>query len=59
VNADKLELARKAVTDECGSRLCHWIDLGTERVCTLEAGCSFCMCENVARAVLAAVEHGA
>lgn len=52
----RIAAARKAVTDECGSRLCSWADLGTERVCTRDDGRSFCFCENAARAAVMAAD---
>lgn len=52
----RIEAARQAVTDECGSRLCNWVDRGTERVCWKEDGRSSCLCENVARAALVAAD---
>jgi hypothetical protein len=45
-----LELAKQAVKDEAGSRLCHLKDNG-QRVCSREIA-SFCFCEDVASAVL-------
>jgi hypothetical protein len=53
----RIEAARLAVTDECGSQLCSWVDLGTERVCTKDAGRSFCLCEAVARAAILAADE--
>jgi Lar family restriction alleviation protein len=46
-------VARDAVRDECGSQLCAWVDW--KRICLRDAGVSFCLCENVGNAVLAAI----
>jgi len=45
-----LAKATAAVRNEAGSRLCSWT--ATNRICSREAGALFCICENIAKAVL-------
>ena len=45
------------VADEAGSRLCDWIKDSSVRVCTRKNGRSFCLCQNVAKAMLHDYHH--
>lgn len=56
---EMVAVAKMAVTDEAGSRLCEWTWQKGRRYCPQEEGKSTtCLCENVARAALAAVLAG-
>jgi hypothetical protein len=53
----RIGAARQAVTDECGSLLCMWVDRGTERICRKDySNGGICLCESVARAAVEAAD---
>lgn len=55
LTSEQFERIKRAITDEAGSRLCAWSTDGMTRHCTAVSPTKTCICENVARAAIAAI----